>query len=314
MFRHNDYYIIVGSEPANFLVILGGIMPIYFVLLLVMIPVLRSIFKKIILYQKWEAVSDQERFMTRKKYPPLRDFFEDFLIAVFMLSAVLFISTRGNPVGLTYNIVRGTWRRGVNAATVTTCIMLVSVVFAVLRMMSLFFLKMSEYLSPRSVTICQLFISVMRYFGTAVAVGVFLIFEGDFTIGDMIVVDGFRGIVTDISIRTTKLQDEHTRDVRIINNSKIVSLTNQSREKSAVIVDVTINPTVDIRKMEEVLMEKVKALPQRFPEIIGEPEYWGISKLPEWQPRGAIGDYKARIVFYCQENDRRRYQAPLRIY
>lgn len=72
-----------------------------------------------------------------------------------------------------------------------------------------------------------------------VLAGIFIIFEGDFTVGDVVVIDGFRGIVTDIGMRTTKLMDDNTRDIRIINNSTIKTLTNQSRENSSVIIDMT---------------------------------------------------------------------------
>ena len=160
------------------------------------------------------------------------------MLAVFLLTAILYFSTKGDPAGLTYNIVRGTWVRGINAATVTTCIMLASVVFAVQKLAELFLLRLGKYMNPKGMTICKLIDSGLTYVTTIVMIlyalsmfgvnaktllngvgvtaliftlgansliadvlaGLFIIFEGDFTVGDVVVIDGFRGIVQDISM------------------------------------------------------------------------------------------------------------------
>ena len=138
-----------------------------------------------------------------------------------------------------------------------------------------------------------------------VLAGLFIIFEGDFTVGDVVVIDDFRGIVTDISMRTTKLMDDNTRDILVVNNSKISELVNKSRENSAVIIDISISSSVGLEKGEQILRHALELLPERFPEIIGMPEYWGISYLPQKnQYTGKLGGPKARIAFYCKEDDK----------
>ena len=138
-----------------------------------------------------------------------------------------------------------------------------------------------------------------------VLAGIFIIFEGDFTVGDVIVIDDFRGIVTDIGMRTTKLMDDNTKDIRIINNSTIKSLTNQSRENSMVVMDIPVSRAVGLEKGEEILKEALRKLPEEYPEIIGAPYYWGISKLPEKSPyTGKLGGFKARIAIECRESDK----------
>lgn len=52
--------------------------------------------------------------------------------------------------------------------------------------------------------------------------------------------------MTDITMQTIKLMDENTKDVRIINNSTIKTITNQSRENSVVVVDVPISYSIGL--------------------------------------------------------------------
>ncbi len=138
-----------------------------------------------------------------------------------------------------------------------------------------------------------------------VLAGLFIIFEGDFTVGDVVVVDDFRGIVTDISMRTTKLMDDNTKDIRIVNNSEIKQLVNQSREDSIVIVDIELISGVILAEAEEKIREGIKYLNEKFPKIIGEPEYWGVCKLPQKNGfSGKMGNATLRVAFYCKEQDK----------
>ena len=198
-------------------------------------------------------------------------------------------------------------------------------------------------MSPRGKTICKLLDSSFAYIGTIamiiyalsmfgvntttliggvgitaviftlgansliadVLAGIFIIFEGDFTVGDVVVIDDFRGIVTDIGVRTTKLMDDNTRDIKIINNSKIVELTNQSREKSTVMIDISVGSSVGLERGEQILQEALTLLPSKFPKIIGTPEIWGVSQLPSKNPySGKMGGCSVRIAFDCLEKDK----------
>ena len=346
VFSYDNNFVIVGSENETALVFIGGVFILTVLLSLVtLLAVYRPLVKRILAYQKqvFEKEPEGRAPTAGKELPVLKEFFRDFMIAVFLLSAVLYFATQGNPTGLTYNIVRGTWTRGVNAATVTTCIMLVSMLFAIGRAIDLLLERLSRYLSPRDMTILRLLASAIRYLGpialiiyalsmfgvntttliggvgaTAliftlgansliadVLAGIFIIMEGDCTVGDVIVIDNFRGIVTDITMRTIKLMDENTRDVRIINNSTIKTITNQSRENSTVVVDVPVSYSVGLEKGEEILKNAIEKLPAMYPQIIGIPKYLGISGLPEKNVvSGKLGPMKARISFECMESDK----------
>ena len=107
-------------------------------------------------------------------------------------------------------------------------------------------------------------------------------------------------------MRTTKLMDDNTRDIMIIGNSKISELINQSRESSVVIIDIPISyDLVGQEQGEKILKEAIAKLPDKFPGIIGEPQYWGVSELPEKNKiSGVLSDFKARVAFDCHESDK----------
>lgn len=346
VFAYDDSFVIVGSENETALVFIGGVFILTLLLSVVtLLAVYRPLVKQILAYQKQVCEKNPEGISRAavKELPVLKEFFRDFMIAVFLLSAVLYFVTQGNPAGLTYNIVRGTWSRGVNAATVTTCIMLLSVLFATGHTIDLLLERLSRYLSPRDMTFMRMLDSAVKYLGAIaliiyalsmfgvntttliggvgataliftlgansliadVLAGIFIIIEGDCTVGDVVVIDDFRGVVTDITMRTIKLMDENTKDVRIINNSTIKTITNQSRENSVVVVDIPISYSVGLERGEQILKEAIENLPAMYPQIIGTPQYWGVSGLPEKNVvSGKLGPFKARIAFECLESDK----------
>ena len=69
--------------------------------------------------------------------------------------------------------------------------------------------------------------------------GVFIIFEGQYNIGDIIVLDEFRGTVKNIGIRTTCIEDDGG-NLKIVNNSDIRNLQNRSLNRSIAVCDIGI--------------------------------------------------------------------------
>ncbi len=61
--------------------------------------------------------------------------------------------------------------------------------------------------------------------------GIFIVFEGDFQVGDIVIIDGWRGEVEAIGVRTTKLIDAGG-NIKIVNNSEIKTIINQTKELS----------------------------------------------------------------------------------
>ena len=111
--------------------------------------------------------------------------------------------------------------------------------------------------------------------------GAFIIFEGQYNIGDIIVLDDFRGIVRNIGVRTTTIEDAGG-NLKVVNNSDIRNFQNRSRKRSLAICDVDVAYDTDLPRMEQLI---AAALPQMYENhqdlYASVPEYYGIESLAE---------------------------------
>ena len=83
-------------------------------------------------------------------------------------------------------------------------------------------------------------------------VGISIIFEGQFSIGDWISINGFKGEVIPSNLRTTKIQ-AYTGETKIIYNRNITEIINYTTKNTNLIVDVSVSYETDIKKAKNVL-------------------------------------------------------------
>jgi small conductance mechanosensitive channel len=85
-----------------------------------------------------------------------------------------------------------------------------------------------------------------------IVAGIFIIAEKLFDVGDIVVVDGFRGTVVSIGIRSTKFADVGG-DILTMRNSSIGSLVNLTDRMSCAALTIPIAPTESLEHVEEVI-------------------------------------------------------------
>ena len=110
--------------------------------------------------------------------------------------------------------------------------------------------------------------------------GLFIVFEGDFQVGDIVVIDGWRGEVSEIGIRTTKLLDVGG-NIKIISNNEIKSIINQTQELSIAKCYVSICYEDRIERVEAVIADNIESFKDKIPGIVEGPYYKGVSELAE---------------------------------
>ena len=110
--------------------------------------------------------------------------------------------------------------------------------------------------------------------------GMFIVFEGEFQVGDIVIIDGWRGTVDEIGIRTTKIIDWQG-NIKIINNSEISSIINQSKELSVTTCVVGIDYRESIPKVELLIKNNIERIRKAIPEIVEGPFYKGVDSLAE---------------------------------
>ena len=84
--------------------------------------------------------------------------------------------------------------------------------------------------------------------------GAFIIFEGQYVIGDIIILDEFRGVVRNIGVRTTTIEDAGG-NLKVVNNSDIRNFQNRSRNSSLAICEVSVAYDTDLKKLDQVMKE-----------------------------------------------------------
>lgn len=126
--------------------------------------------------------------------------------------------------------------------------------------------------------------------------GLFIVFENNFQVGDIVTIDDFRGEVSEIGIRTTRIKSP-LGDLKIINNSKIHVLVNMSRLPSFALASVTIDYDENLEKVEKIIDDALFVFARKLPAITNEPEYLGVH---EFSSRGIV----LRILAECKEADR----------
>ncbi len=92
-------------------------------------------------------------------------------------------------------------------------------------------------------------------------------------IHDYIIIDGFRGQVTSIGIRTTQLVDAGG-NVKVVNNSEIKTIVNLSSSPSVAIVEVWVDYD-DFLQADKIFKDHFFEVGTRLPKFIQPPEYIG---------------------------------------
>ncbi|MDY2914279.1 MAG: mechanosensitive ion channel family protein [Candidatus Enteromonas sp.] len=133
--------------------------------------------------------------------------------------------------------------------------------------------------------------------------GMFIIFENEFNTGEIISIDGFRGEVIEIGIRTTKLLDA-AGNIKIMNHSDIKNVVNLSREPSLAVVDVDFPYDVPLEFIEKLFDEKFAGIKAKIPAIISGPFYKGVTEYKD-------SNVTVKIVATCKEVDRFQVQRDL---
>lgn len=112
-----------------------------------------------------------------------------------------------------------------------------------------------------------------------VVTGMFILIDNQYNIGDIIEVNGFRGTVTDISVRTTALTDVGG-NVKIINNSDMKNVLNRSDNTSRSVSDFPIPYDTDFDKLEQEIPEMLERIYQENKGIMKNvPNYLGIDQF-----------------------------------
>lgn len=133
--------------------------------------------------------------------------------------------------------------------------------------------------------------------------GIFIVLEGKYVVGDIVVIDGWRGKIVSIGIRTTELKDIGG-NVKIVNNSEIKTIINQTKHQSVATCSINVASAASLEAVEKIIQDALPEIRQNIPAITGEITYKGIN---------SINDVTMELLFGapCYEEDLYQVQRDL---
>jgi small conductance mechanosensitive channel len=111
--------------------------------------------------------------------------------------------------------------------------------------------------------------------------GTFMLIEDQFGVGDIIDAGEASGVVEALTLRTTRLRDQQGT-VWHIPNGQIQRVGNMSQQWARAVVDVTVGPSADFRRAEEVIRSAAEAVwadPGLSSAVLDAPEVLGVEYL-----------------------------------
>lgn len=108
--------------------------------------------------------------------------------------------------------------------------------------------------------------------------GLFIIMEREYKVNDIVTLDGFTGVVQEIGLRTTKIQD-YNGNVKTINNAKISGVLNLTDNYTTSFLSVSIPTDIPVDRIEDLVNGKLRELMKDVPDIIAGPWFSGIVEM-----------------------------------
>ena len=229
-------------------------------------------------------------------------------------------------------ILSGSWDRGNNIFALSCCALVLLTIAVGVELFRIPVRITTALLGARGETIGHLLLSVVKYGGALgglfyclyllginssrllasagilsliiglgaqslikdIIAGIFIVFEGEFRVGDIVTIGDYRGTVMDIGLRTTKILGPDG-NIKIYNNSEISGILNMTQEASYAFCFIDIEYGQDLEYVEEVLRRELPHIAEKN-DALTAVEYIGVNELGE-------SGIKLGIMGTCSEKD-----------
>ena len=107
--------------------------------------------------------------------------------------------------------------------------------------------------------------------------GIAIVFEGEFRTGDIVEINGFRGNVEEIGIRTTKVMS--MGNVKVFRNSEVSGVINLTQRYSIAQVKIHVSRAESLEEVEKIFRKELTRIRRKIPQAVEPVELCGISEL-----------------------------------
>lgn len=236
-------------------------------------------------------------------------------------------------------ILYGDWMRGVSLFALCGILMVTAISLLILIVCNILLSLIAGFTGRSGETICRLLYSLVRYvtilaiiyyifeyvglsmstyiasLGTVslalsigsrdmvadIVAGVMILFERQFQVGDYVELDGCRGQVLEMGVRSTKLLCQGD-DIRYISNSNIRSVVNKTKRLSSYTTELTVVTSDPIEKVEELFNRELPEIAKKKRQI-KELTLSGISRVTGGGKPEQGKCISVKIKWGCQEGD-----------
>lgn len=238
-------------------------------------------------------------------------------------------------------VLTGKWNKGFNIFALTSIFLLLLGLILGMMFIRFVFRTLGKMLNSRGQTICRLIANLINYLAIMVFIyyslsylgvdtnailasvgvigigvsmgardliadifaGVSMIFEGNYQVGDIVNIDGYRGMVQEVGVRSTRLVGRGG-NVKVIGNKDIKSVTNLTKMNSWVAVTIKVDVNYPIRDAEEIVTNALPKIGEKCHEIISGPYYKGILSVE-------MGFAVLSIIAECNEDNYHKVERTL---
>lgn len=242
------------------------------------------------------------------------------LFIAYLLFGIITNNTTGSLVSYLFS---SNWQRGLNIFSLTISVIIIFGVWAVSLTLRKLISIVSQNAGPSGVTAYKLIESFIRFAAllatviwvlselgvktgsilagaglTSVVIGIgaqstvsnvltglFIIFEGNFNVGDIVDINGWVGRIKEIGVRSTCVESYGNsldyRNIRVINNSDFNNIVNRSINPSRAVADIFLPIYGDDKRVRQLVMSNAEQVKSTLIEPLSDIKCWGITSYTE---------------------------------
>jgi small conductance mechanosensitive channel len=212
-------------------------------------------------------------------------------------------------------VISGNWQKGFNIFALTACVFLLCAMYVSVVLLNRILYLIARVSDMRVETVCLLLKNAMKYicvvifvyYGLAqfgvdtktllasagilslmisfgakdlvgdIIAGFFTLLEGSYKVGDFVTVGSWSGTVTEIGLRTTKVNA--FAETKIFNNSSMRDIVNSDGKVARMVLNAPVSYNADLAEVEAILGEELPKMTDRIPGLLKPVQYEGVDSL-----------------------------------
>ena len=162
---------------------------------------------------------------------------------------------------------------------INNCLKYIIIFLTILLILNSFGINVSSILAGLGIVAAVLTLAFQDLAKDFIA-GISIVMEDQFEIGDNVMINGFRGDVIEMGLKTTRIKD-YKGAVQIISNHMITEVTNYSLNPSLAEVTISIDSDNDLDKVEKIIRKTMETIDKTYDFLKGNTELWGVEMVDQ---------------------------------